>query len=468
MANRRKFIKQMAAVGVAGSMPTVLFSQQKKAGVILNSDPGADGNPLYVGWAVADITPDRPVALIGQLHKRISESVQDPLNATVLALETKGPGGRKEQAVMVSCDLTFIRAQTQKKLQNVISKKLDGFDSSRLFLNATHTHTAPGVIDGGFFGLYDTSDDKGVMKPSEFEALFIEKVAEAVVSAWNSRKPGGFSWGLGNAVLGHNRRTVKSDGTARMYGVNDPDFAYYEGTDDHKAQMLFFWDNNKVLTGILVNTVATAQVTDSTNFISADFYSEARQTIKKKYGEDVFVFFQVGAAGDITPANHEYIYKRAENAMLNRKGITARQELANRMLRAVDEVMPYVKDDIEYQPVFKHTVAKVELPVKEPPSPPFYVVDDVNPAEIHVIRLGDIAIATNPFELFIDYGMLIKARSKAILTFLVQLSCQHSGYLPTARAARGGGYSADKYLVGPEGGHKLVDETVKQINRMWE
>lgn len=458
----------MATAGVIGSMSTALFSQQKKVPVISDNESVAGGDPLYVGWAVADITPDRPVALIGQLHKRISESVQDPLNATVLALETRGAGSRKEQAIMVSCDLTFIRAQTQKKLQGVIAKKLDDFDASKLFLNATHTHTAPGVIDGGFFGLYDTSDDSRVMKPSEFEAFFIEKVADAVVSGWNSRKPGGFSWGLGNAVLGHNRRTVKSDGSARMYGVNDPDFAYYEGIDDHKTQMLFFRDNNKALTGILVNTVATAQVTDSTNFISADFYSEARQTIKKKYGEDVFVFFQVGAAGDITPANHEYIYKRAENAMLKRKGITARQELANRMLRAVDEVMPYAKDDIEYKPVFKHTVAKVNLPVKEPSSPPFYVVDDVNPAEIHIIRLGDIAIATNPFELFIDYGMLIKARSKAILTFLVQLSCQHSGYLPTTRAAKGGGYSADKYLVGPEGGHKLVDETVKRINGMWE
>ncbi|HBE41128.1 MAG TPA: hypothetical protein DDW27_07980, partial [Bacteroidales bacterium] len=43
---------------------------------------------LFVGWAVADITPERPVALVGQLHKRISEAIQDPLTATVLALET--------------------------------------------------------------------------------------------------------------------------------------------------------------------------------------------------------------------------------------------------------------------------------------------------------------------------------------------------------------------------------------------
>lgn len=30
-----------------------------------------------------------------------------------------------------------------------------------------------------------------------------------------------------------------------------------------------------------------------------------------------------------------------------------------------------------------------------------------NPVEMHVLRLGDVAIATNPFELYTDYGMQI-------------------------------------------------------------
>ena len=45
---------------------------------------------LYVGWATVDITPDKPVALVGQLHKRISQKVRDPLTATALAVETRG------------------------------------------------------------------------------------------------------------------------------------------------------------------------------------------------------------------------------------------------------------------------------------------------------------------------------------------------------------------------------------------
>jgi len=44
-------------------------------------------------------------------------------------------------------------------------------------------------------------------------------------------------------------------------------------------------------------------------------------------------------------------------------------------------------------------------------------------------------LATNPFELFLDYGMRIKARSKALQTFVVQLACDSSGYLPTQSIA---------------------------------
>ena len=63
------------------------------------------------------------------------------------------------------------------------------------------------------------------------------------------------------------------------------------------------------------------------------------------------------------------------------------------------------------------------------------------PMELHVLRLGDVAIATNPFQLFLDYGVQIQARSPAVQTFLIQLAAtgeQHAYYLPTPRAVAGG------------------------------
>ena len=90
--------------------------------------------------------------------------------------------------------------------------------------------------------------------------------------------------------------------------------------------------------------------------------------------------------------------------------------------------------------------------------------------EIHIVRFGDVAIATNPFELFLNYGNKIRARSKAKQTFLIQLSCGADGYLPTEKAEKGGHYSANvsSGITGHEGGNLLVRSTLEHINKMFE
>jgi hypothetical protein len=89
--------------------------------------------------------------------------------------------------------------------------------------------------------------------------------------------------------------------------------------------------------------------------------------------------------------------------------------------------------------------------------------------ELHVVRLGDVAIATNDFELYVDYGVQMKARSPAIQTFVIQLAGEGT-YLPTKRAVGGGGYGAvpQSNRVGPEGGQVLVEQTVEAIKSLWE
>jgi len=91
-------------------------------------------------------------------------------------------------------------------------------------------------------------------------------------------------------------------------------------------------------------------------------------------------------------------------------------------------------------------------------------------AETHIIRLGNIAISTSPFELFLDYGNIIKARSISEQTFIIQLCCGGLGYLPTQKAEKGGHYSAyvSSGRVGHEGGDLLVRKTIKEINEMFK
>jgi hypothetical protein len=63
----------------------------------------------------------------------------------------------------------------------------------------------------------------------------------------------------------------------------------------------------------------------------------------------------------------------------------------------------------------------------------------------------------------------MKARSKAMQTFVVQLSCGASGYLPTEKAEKAGHYSAyvSSGNVGHEGGDLLTRRTIQEINDMF-
>lgn len=422
--------------------------------------------PFSFGWALADITPSKPVALIGQLHKRISTGVRDPLTATVLALETRGDATHREQAILVSCDLLFVERDVQRRLQERVKARLPDFDAHKLFLNATHTHTGPGFSDSTFKGLYDVSADRGVMKASEYAEFFLDRVTPAVIRAWQDRQPGGLSWALAQAVVSANRRSQFFDGTALMYGkASATNFSNFEGGEDHALKLLFLWKPDATLSGLVVNLPCTSQETEHLNEISADFWHDVRVELRRRHGTDLFVLPQCAPAGDLSP--HLQYRGRAEQVMDLRRGLSRRKEIARRIANAVEDALPVARMHQQSRLVFRHTVAQADLPERQPPAEPFYETDSVHPIEYHVLRLGDVALATHPFELYLDYATRLEARSPAVLTLLVQLSGANSGYLPTAKAVQGGGYSADKSPVGPPGGQVLVEETVKQFNQMW-
>ena len=91
--------------------------------------------------------------------------------------------------------------------------------------------------------------------------------------------------------------------------------------------------------------------------------------------------------------------------------------------------------------------------------------------DIHVVRVGNLAFATNRFELFIDYMHRIQARSPFEQTVIVQLVTDLNGtgsYLATEKAIANKGYSATPYCnqVSPKGGQELVNETLKILEEV--
>ncbi|NLF72785.1 MAG: hypothetical protein GX575_27435 [Candidatus Anammoximicrobium sp.] len=452
---------------------------------------------LWIGGATVEITPDRPVALDGQRNARISRKVETPLSATALALQSRDGDKAGDEAILVSCDLVAIRPGILDKVRQKVKSRLPDFDLSKLSLGATHTHTAPVTAEGRY-----TLPD-GIMTPTEYAEFLTAKVADAVVESWQKRKPGKVGWGLGQAVVAQNRRTVYADGSAQMYGrTNRPDFRAIEGYEDHGLEVLFFWDQQEKLIATAVNIACPSQEVGGGSNINADFWHPVRQTLRERHGQDLLVLGWAGASGDHTS---RLMFGTAADERMRklRGGLTRLDEIARRIVNGWEEAYEGARKDIRSDVRLAHRVQAVELPWREVTEAEVaearqqaakYAADPAqrwnylwNQAvvdryeaqqagtagiftmELHVLRLGDVAIATNEFELFTDYGVQIKARSPAVQTFIIQLTGS-AGYLPSQRAVRGGGYSAviQSNRIGPEGGQVLVERTLETIRELWK
>jgi len=487
-------------------------------------------DPLTIGWASADLTPDEPVQLAGQFHMRVSEGVRDPVTATALALAGGANDTSPAAVVLVSCDLVAIPDSLRDAVRERVAAAIPELDSRQVVLNATHTHTAPEVrtpIDyerhGGGISSSGICVDLPTMDPGAYVAVAAERIAGAVAAAWRARAPGAIGYGVGQALVGRNRRSTFEGGVSRMYGdTTVPDFDHIEGYEDHSVNLLGTWDADGRLTGLVVNVPCPSQVSEHEFTVSADYWHETRAELRRRWGDDLFVLPQCSAAGDQSP--HIQWGRAAEERMLRLAGRTRREEIAVRIADTVDATLPVMERDRQSQPRFATCRETLDLPRRtlsqadvdealaeaEPlraeyeklqqvldahperkDEPRWYVrlthcyrrtkwcegvalrfelekTSPTLPIEAHIVRLGEVAIATNPFEYYLDFGIRIKARSPAVQTFLVQLAGAGT-YVPTERAVAGKSYGAipASTPVGPEGGRMLAEWTVDALRQLW-
>ena len=497
--------------------------------------PSAKPGRLRIGWAMRDVSTDLPVVIPGGWTRPISKGMTDKLTLTALAIENG-----VDAVIFLSCDHVHLGAGNVRQIQRLVAKMEPKLPRDKWIVSSTHTHSGVALYGPGRHGIPEgiPFDEK-----AEYRAMFIRSAAEAIVEAWRKRALGKIAWGHGFVVAGFSRRTIYKEDLTRiprlkhdptspvinghgtMHGPNIPEFSHYEAGLDPFANYLFTFDMNDKLTGAIINLATTAQCGNpDPAHLSADFWHEARQAFKAKYG-DIYLLPQCAAAGDITPRQQHY--RKAQVRRLKLKygdrsdnfTIRFRLDVAERILASFDEVLAWASKDKRFMLPICHTTirhklkratfapddvaaAQRNLDELEKLPPP----QDADPvarnkalsyratqrgkftkvvrnaesvkkipafeAELHIVRIGDIAFASNPFELFIDYMHRIQRQSPYELTFIVQLAQMgglSGGYLPTERAVANRGYSAEpySYSTSPEGGDTLVKETVKELQRLY-
>lgn len=484
---------------------------------------------INIGWAQTDITPDRPIYVIGQLYSRISSYVHDPITATCLVLENG-----EHQMTLVSFDTGGPLTGHMPAILDRVN--IPGLDKSRVMFSATHTHNSSSFAkettrEGYFKGVLgdlcpEMDEPENILKDDELTEFFVERIAALITDAWESRALGGISAAHDYAAVAFNRRPqflVDGKRESKMYGTcSNGNFLGYEGTSDHSADMLYTWDLDGNLTGAAVCIPCPSQVCELHDFISADYWHEARNAIREELG-NIFILPWCGAAGDQNPLDLVRISKdnvkelKVWNAQETAvwRNLDMNQEckdIGDRICDAVCRGYRKAKNRIETRPVFKatsfrfnvalRTVSKEDVdaaqaridsikakyaPGEKMTEPEMircfedigYIsrwklqqISDRFESTCFVFRIGPAVLASSPFELYVDYSLRMKARCKARQAFIIQLSGSEAGggYLPTQIAVDGGSYGSKPVstMVGPDGGDELVEQTLAVMDSLFD
>jgi hypothetical protein len=442
---------------------------------------------LRAGASQIDITPEGEVALGGSFEARMTREVLSRLYSSAVAIDD----GVK-RFIFVSNDLAMMDDEEQVKLRERIAEG-GGSELEHVALFFTHTHNAP-VMDKRF-GRYPRDE--------EATRRIRDKMVEAGVQASKNLKEARMGYGRGIAMETFNRRVVLKTGQVWMSpGPNDPPVVGREGAEDYDFQTVWFETPEGKEICVLVNYQAHPTCTFFIHKLCADFPGEIRRTVQESVGGDVPVLYLQGACGNLSPVN---FFDREKTKPSYERAVEVGQRVGAKVVRAIEENRGSAVRDVS----LAHAASTISAPARhatsidmplaearrfveehpleeidithEPTMQKYYFASAIvelegaepfresYPVELSVFRLGSVAIATNPAELFVEYQLEIKDRSPFGRTIVTELTNGWCGYIPTERALAGGSYEArlaPSSKLAPKAGEMLVAETLALLNKL--
>ena len=453
----------------------ILFLSSSLAGAA--EEPTSGASVLMAGGASVIITPPVGSWQQGAGVTKKGERILDELEANALYLSDG-----VTPLLLLSCDLVGLELQTVKPIREAIAAET-GVPARQVIVTCTHNHSGPSLVKTNF---YMPVDDVYI-------ATLGDKLVQVSKDALASARPAKLGWGKGRAQIGYNRRVCWEDGSHTMHGdTQRPDFAGLEGPDDPDHLALFAVDEDDKPIAVLYNNTSHPTNFYGAGLFSADYPGAARALLRQELGA-IPVLYLNGAQGDINMANLLEAEQEAPEARMARIG----KELADETLRL------YRAAEFHEQVTLGHEVKDLELQVRLPEPevleeakavvarmaagemilgmPGILAFGTVhlqekygaNPRDtmpVHAVRIGEVALLTQPCELYCQFGIDIKRRSPTPLTAVVGLADGYCGYCPTIAGILGGGYSGQPISwtrLEPYAGYKLVEAAGPMLNRLW-
>jgi neutral ceramidase len=423
-----------------GGLPLVVNAQSFKAGV-----------------ARADITPAPGVELWGYGDRSgPATGTLDPLYARVLVLDD----GRQAVA-LVTLDLG--RSFGQPQMNFVRERVRQMHDVNEVMFIASHTHSGP-VIDED----YD--------QVPEWEQRALDKIVQAIGTARGRMTEARLGVGYGQAILGHNRRYIQSDGRVKMLWRNST--GQPTGLIDPSVGVIRVDDKQGNPLAILVNYACHPVVFGPDNLrYSADYPGAMARLVEASWNDQPVCFFLQGAPGDINPLLDKTPLAENADAEMRQVGEELGREVA-RVSRSIQTETPakpelaYLSEELHFKNRWSQESLRSAIISAYGPNPAkryFRYLNDPIAAPVSTLVINrQIALVGLPGEPFVALQLLLKQRSPLAATFLCGYTNGYIGYFPTMRDAVAGGYGANTIVTRVEvgAGERMIDRGLIHIYRL--
>ena len=474
----------VSVIAVLLSVSVSIGSDWIGGGNDLSAGSGAPESGLYVGAYAINISPiEFPVIVNGGMYERTADKVIEPLHARCFVLKS----GEKKIAICVvdSCMVPRDILDQSKAM----ASKTTGIAVEDIMISSTHTHSAP----SSFGALGSSADPKYVR-------FLIPQLAKGIKFANDRLQPAQMGFGVGeNKNNVFNRRWLMEPGTAATNrfsgkvddraqmnpGVANGNKIRQLGGVDTDVYVVSFQDRAGKPIGVLANYSTHYAGAPS---LSADYFGLFANLIQKEWsgGDTKFVAaMSNGTSGDtncldFTDAKRKFdrftvARELADTALATLKEIEYRSDVAIEMKQAELELSIRQADEKEL------TAAKKLLEPLKGSKPrtleQVYAREAVLLSQLpskrkivlQAIRIGDLAIATFPNEVFTETGKKIKTQSPIKATFNIELANGADGYIPPPAHHKLGGYTtwrARSSCLEEDAEPKIVARLLKLLGSM--
>ncbi|MFO7946992.1 MAG: hypothetical protein R6V19_09260, partial [Armatimonadota bacterium] len=400
--------------------------------------------------------------------------VADELWAKAIVLENDGTS-----IAIVVCDVIAAEKHDLDRAKDRAAE-LTGISPDHIFISCTHTHSGPATLD-----------ILGVEREDEYMDWAVKKIGDAVKLAQNRLQPASFAHNSGSCPEEvHNRRWHMTDGSVRMNpGFENPELVRPAGPIDPEVAVGVFIDENRRPIAALCNYALHYVGGPYGMASSANYFGYFDRALQRMGGDEFVAIMANGTCGDINNCDFtrpapEYPHpffqiERVANVVASRAfgawqtiwdysrdvALGAETEMIDfRRREATEEQLQWATENIEKEGEIEHKdyiYAREILAVEEEAV--------TRPTPIMGLRVGDLGIVGLPGEIFVQYGLQIKAKSPFERTMTISLANDAVGYCPTDLALEEGSYETElarsaKAAPGTEG--QMVNAAVDVLKRL--